>query len=404
MKLIYFCSEFPGISHTFIQREVETLRESGFEISTVSVNPPRYPEKMRASDKHLATETVYLKQTPLNKTLLTLVLLALQMPIRIIRMAWASTFLAMLKGPRSLKKALGYFVEAALLVHVAQQRNARHIHVHFANPAATVALIASRCGAVAYSLSIHGPDVFYNVDSNMLREKLAGATFIRCISHYCRSQLCRLMPHRDWSKLHIVRCGIDPENFSPRPVPGNDIFKLLCLGRLTANKGQHVLIDACIRLKEAALPFQLTFAGDGEDRSFLEHHASALGLTTVVHFTGAVDQDRVKALYESADIFVLPSFAEGLPVVLMEAMAMEIPVISTCITGIPELVDSEKNGILIPPGNPEMLFEKIKLLMHQPGLRRSLGKQARNTVVAEYDLADNCRRLADIFKRELSIK
>ena len=404
MKLIYFCSEFPGISHTFIRREVETLKDSGFVISTVSVNPPRHPEKMSAAEKQLADATVYLKQTPFRKSVLTLAWLALKMPMKTLSMAWAAASFAMFRGPRSIKKAAGYFLEAVLLVQEALRQDAHHIHVHFANPAAMVALIASHSGAVQYSLSIHGPDVFYNVDANLLGEKLAGAAFIRCISHYCRSQLCRLMPHQEWSKLHIVRCGIDTNNFSPRPAPNNPTSELLCVGRLTANKGQHVLIDACARLKEAGTPFHLTFAGDGEDSESLERHASTLGLTGDICFAGAVDQDRVKALYRSADIFILPSFAEGLPVVLMEAMGMELPVISTRITDIPELVDAGTNGFLTQPGNDEMLFDQIQLLIQRPELRAQLGMQARNTVTTDYNLAENCRRLAEIFREELEKK
>ena len=404
MKLIYFCSELPGISHTFILREIETLRKSGFVISAVSVNPPRHLEKMHGSEKALAAETVYLKQMPLRRIVFSLARLTVRMPVRIIRMAWAAVSLALLGSPRNLKLWLGYFVEALLLVQVALQRNTRHIHVHFANPAATIALIASKSGIVSYSLSVHGPDVFYNVDSNLLRQKLAAATFVRCISHYCKSQLCRLLPYRNWSKLHIARLGIDPEIYSASPAPKNHIPELLCVGRLTANKGQHILIEACARLKAALIPFHLTFAGGGEDRGSLKRLASDLGLAADTTFTGAVGRDRVKALYETTDIFVLPSFAEGLPVVLMEAMAMGIPVISTRITGIPELVDSEANGFLVPPGDVDVLFEKLKLLLKQPELCERFGKQARDTVTADYNLADNCRLLAEIFKAELENK
>lgn len=295
-------------------------------------------------------------------------------------------------------------MEAVLLVDMARKQNVRHVHVHFANPAATVALIASRSGAFQYSISIHGPDVFYNIETTLLTEKIAAASFVRCISHYCKSQLCRLIPFADWSKLGIVRCGINPEVFRPRPVPNNKIPQLLCVGRLTRNKGQHILVDACARLKKAAIPFHLTFVGDGEDRESLQRQVSISGLEKEITFTGALGQDQVRAMYTTADIFILPSFAEGVPVVLMEAMAMEIPVISTRITGIPELIDSGKDGILVTPGNPEELFKKIKFLMEESLLRSRLGKQAREKVMADYDLAANCKALVNLFREKLALE
>lgn len=401
MKLIYLCSELPGISHTFVLREIETLRQSDFEISTVSVNPPRHLHRMTPPEKQLAAETLYLKKTSFKKLLQVLFTMGMTSPGKMMRMAQAALSFYMLKGQKNIKTNLGYFLEAVILVDMALRRKTRHIHVHFANPAATVALIASQSGAVEYSLSIHGPDVFYDVGANLLREKVSGAIFVRCISHYCRSQLCRLTRYHEWSKLSIVRCGIDLDVFSPRPFPSNSPPNLLCVGRLTANKGQHVLIEACALLKKNGVAFHLTFVGDGEDRDSLEDQVKSLDLSENITFTGAMGQDRVKELYASADIFILPSFAEGVPVVLMEAMAMEIPVISTCITGIPELIESGDDGILTVPGDSMALFEKTKLLLQQPQLRIRLGRQARKKIAADYHLENNCRALSAVFRERL---
>lgn len=401
IKLIYLCSELPGISHTFIQREIETLRQSGFEISTVSVNPPLHLHRMTPPEKQLAAETLYLKKTSGKKLKKVLLMTGMTSPLKMMRMARAAFSLAMLKGHKNIKTALGYFLEAVLLVDMALRRQTRHIHVHFANPAATVALIASYSGAIEYSLSVHGPDVFFDVGTNLLREKVTRAAFVRCISHYCKSQLCRLTRYNDWSKFSIVRCGINPDVFPPRPFPSNNPPNLLCVGRLTANKGQHILIEACALLKKDGVAFHLTFAGDGEDRNSLETQVKSLGLSENTSFTGAMGQDSVKELYASADIFILPSFAEGVPVVLMEAMAMEIPVISTCITGIPELIDSGDDGFLTVPGDSKALFEKIKLLIRQPELRIRLGRQARKKITADYHLENNCRTLSAVFRERL---
>jgi colanic acid/amylovoran biosynthesis glycosyltransferase len=400
-KLIYFCSEFPGISHTFIFREIEMLIENGFEILTASVNLPHHLEKMSGREQTLSAQTVYLKKAPFSEIARAIFVGFFRSPLKMVAMAHGAVTLTLIKGPKSLKKALGYFIEAVLLVNAAQKQKVRHVHVHFANPAATVALIASRSGAFQYSLSIHGPDVFYNTETNLLTEKVVEATFVRCISHYCRSQLCRLIPFEDWPKLTIVRCGVDPGVFTPRPVPGNKIPQLLCVGRLTRNKGQHILIEACTRLKDSATPFHVTFVGDGEDRASLERQVSISGLEKEVTFTGAMGQDGVKAIYRTADLFILPSFAEGVPVVLMEAMAMEIPVISTCINGIPELIDSGDNGILVSPGDAEALFLKIKLLIEEPLLRARMGQQARRKVEEAYNLSTNCNQLVSLFEQVL---
>ena len=215
----------------------------------------------------------------------------------------------------------------------------KHLHVHFANPAATVALIATKFGELEYSLSVHGPDEFYDVRQNSLREKIEAAVFVRCIGYYCRSQLMRLSPMDQWGKFHIVRCGIFKDEFAKRATSDRPLRKLLCVGRLCPSKGQAVLIEAAQRLRAKRLDFHLTLLGGGEDLEAIRAMVERLNLGEYISVAGPVGHSRVKEELEACDLFVLPSFAEGIPVALMEAMASGIPVLSTDLMGIPELVE-----------------------------------------------------------------
>jgi glycosyltransferase involved in cell wall biosynthesis len=277
----------------------------------------------------------------------------------------------------------------------------RHVHVHLANAAVTVAIIASGWGEASCSMSVHGPDVFSDVTTNLLSEKVVAARFVRCISHFCRSQLMRLVPVDEWRKLHIVRCGVDVSDYTPRPEPRNETSELLCVGRLVPAKGQHILVEACKELRDRGVSFHLTFVGDGPDRGSLETRTRELGLADSITFAGAVGQDEVHAYYDRADVFVLASFAEGLPVVLMEAMAKEIPCVTTRITAIPELVVDGLNGLLVAPSDVTGLADAVEQLLRDPGLRRRFGKAARRKVLDEYDNAKNCPAMGELFDQVL---
>jgi len=303
------------------------------------------------------------------------------------------------QGSGNILKGLAYFAEAGVLVKWMQENSLDHVHVHFANPAATVAMIGAEYGTVSFSVSVHGPDVFYNVDTALLAEKVIRAKGVRCISHYCRSQLMRLIPHGLWSKLDIVRCGIDGERFAPRPDPCNKIPEILCVGRLVPAKGQHILLSACGILRKRGLDFHLTFVGDGDDRNSLESLAVELEIPGKVTFTGAVGQDQVASYYDRADLFAIASFAEGVPVVLMEAMAKEIASLSTRITGIPELINHGQNGILTTPSDTCDLADNLQRLLEDRHMRETLGKNGRKQVLEKYDLSANCREMADFFKK-----
>lgn len=395
-RIAYLSNPYPAISHTFIYREIESLRKEGFNIATVSVSQTPDKEKMTLAEQQEAEKTLVLKNTAPLKIVSALLSLSLHSPKGFVKMALhALTFCV--RGPKNPIKAGGYLAEAIILLAWLKENEITHIHEHFANPTAFVAMLCKSYGGVSYSLSIHGPDIFSRVDSSMLAEKVKDAVFIRCISHYCKSQIMQITPHHLWKNFHIVRCGVDPDVFHERNLPGNEVPRILCVGRLCPAKGQHILLTACAALTRHGYSFKMVFVGDGEERSSLERLTFSLGLEEYVQFTGVLGQEEVRKEYSQADLFVLPSFAEGVPVVLMEAMAMKIPVLSTRITGIPELIEHGTDGLLATPGDVDDLVEQLSRLLQDSQLRCRLGNSGRNKVVTTYNQQQNNGELAAIF-------
>jgi glycosyltransferase involved in cell wall biosynthesis len=296
-----------------------------------------------------------------------------------------------------------YFAEAIVVGRWMLRNGLQHLHVHFAVNTATVALIATRVFPISYSISVHGPNEFYGVKQYRLEEKVAGAAFLVAIGQFCRSQLMRLSSPDHWPKIHIVPLGVDPSAFPPRrpPAPAGGEANILCVGRLVPEKGQLVLVTAMAKLQARGVRARLHFAGDGPSRGPLEALARSLGVTRAVTFHGSINQDRLKGLLAIADVFVLPSFAEGIPVALMEAMSMEIPCVSTFVAGIPELIESGTDGLLVPPSDADLLADAIERLIADENRRMAIGRAGRQKVMAKYNLEPNVRRLGGVFEQHL---
>jgi len=402
-RVAYLANPYPAISHTFIFREIQSLRQSGLEVFPVSIDRSKDLNKMTPEEQHEAEGVKVLKDVQFWEAMLALFRVFIRSPIGFSRMLHM-TIKLIWHGPKSAVKAFGYLAETILFLDWIEEKDIDHIHEHFANPTAFIAMLANRYKNWGYSISVHGPDVFYQVDESMLTEKIKRARFVRCISHYCRSQLWRLVPVNMWKKFHIVHCGVNPEVFRPVERVENAVPQILCVGRLTSAKGQHILLDALHLVKEQGHKFRLTFVGDGEDRQSLENKVNELNLSEEVRLTGALGQERVMDHYRSADLFVLPSFAEGVPVVLMEAMAQEIPVISTRITGIPELIEHEKTGLLVTPGNTGELAEAIVRVLEDSSLGEKLGTEGRKAVLSEFNQSENYQYLHCLFEKYGDIK
>jgi glycosyltransferase involved in cell wall biosynthesis len=236
-----------------------------------------------------------------------------------------------------------------------------------------------------------------------LAAKVERADFVVCISHFGRSQLMALVSEQHWGKISIVHCGVDPTAFSPAPREADgDATEILCVGRLVPVKGQALVIEAVSALSKRAIDARATIVGAGPTRDRLEALAADLGVSDRIVFTGAVGQDRIRELYAAADVFCLPSFAEGVPVVLMEAMAMEVPVVTSRIMGIPELVEDGVSGLLVTPGDEGELVAALERLARDPAERRRLGVAGREKIVADYALDASVERLERLFAAHLA--
>jgi colanic acid/amylovoran biosynthesis glycosyltransferase len=262
------------------------------------------------------------------------------------------------------------------------------------NVGADVAMLAGALGdriepgrGWGFSLTLHGPDELFDVRHFRLATKAQRAAFVVCISDFTRSQLMAICPPETWPKLHVVHVGIPLRRFARRQGQTQEKpTRLLFVGRLVAQKGQAVLLEAVELLTERGRDVELVLAGDGPMRATLEQLAERMGTAARISFLGAVGQEEIPALYEDASIFCLPSFAEGLPTVLMEALAMELPVISTRINGAPELVRDGETGLLVTPGRADEMAAAIARLIDDPSLAAQLARRGKDVVIREFDV------------------
>jgi glycosyltransferase involved in cell wall biosynthesis len=278
----------------------------------------------------------------------------------------------------------------------------RHIHAHHANVASDVALLAASLGGEGWSWSftLHGPAELFAVAENRLPQKAELARFVICISDYARSQLMGMVGTEHWDKMRVVHCAVDLTRF--RPVdrrPRAEVLQIVNVGRAVPEKGQAVLIQALAELARRGVEARLTVVGDGPQLAELRELADHLGLAGSVEFTGAVGQGEIVTYYERADVFAMPSFAEGVPVVLMEAMATGLPVVSTRITGIPELIDDGESGFLVRPGRADELASALERVLGATAEERAeMGRAGRAKVEAEFAVEPVAQQLLDTFR------
>jgi glycosyltransferase involved in cell wall biosynthesis len=395
-RVAYLSAEYPKVSHTFIMREIDALRRRGLEVDTFTVRrtPPGglLSEADRAADRE------------------TFAILPAR-PARLVRAhaRWLGRHPA--RYLATLRLALGhassgrgnplwrlfYFAEAALLADELRRRRIDHVHAHFVNVASAVAMLATvlRGPAATWSLTMHGPLEFDDVRLHAIPDKVRRAHFVACISDYCRAQLMRQVEPEHWERLHVVRCGVRPTDYDA-PSRAADLaagLHIVSVGRLAPMKGFGVLLEALTEVDGS----RLTLVGDGPERAALEATARRLGLTGRVRFTGALGAGAVTDLLHQADVFCLPSFAEGVPVVLMEAMAARVPVVTTAIMGIPELVADGEAGRLVPPGRPAPLAAALRELAGDPAARARMGANGRAAIEAGFDVDRSAAALARLF-------
>lgn len=395
MRIGYLTNHYPRATDTFIQREVAALRKRGFDIRTFSVR--RSGSEHDVSPEVIAEkrQTRYLLPVSPLWLICANVLAFGRAPLRylaVLRLAMTTRR----PGLRGLALQLAYFQEAVVLSLELSRQGITHLHNHGGDNSGSVTLLASALARIRYSITVHGPHIFFDPTHWALREKLRLARFIACISHYCRSQLMLFSDQADWERLKIVHCGIDLERYQYAEVRSR-ARQLFYAGRLAAEKGLPVLFESLRILLARGYEFQLTLAGDGVARGALEELARQLGIQQHVIFAGYLAQEQVLDCLRQSDIFILPSFAEGVPVSLMEAMACGVPVLSTYVGGIAELVENEHTGLLVPAGDSAALSEAIVRYLDDFELRQRVSRLARQKVVAGYNLHTEVERLAQLF-------
>jgi glycosyltransferase involved in cell wall biosynthesis len=403
-RVAYLTGRYPAVSHTFITREVLALRGRGWEVPTFSIWRTPEDQLLSTTDRDEAARTHVLLPATQRTVAEAQRAAAAASPAAYAQLAREALTLGR-PGARGRMVAGSWVLEAATLWHACAQRETTHIHAHLNGTAPAVAMLAARLGNAieggrrwTWSNTVHGPTEFYDVVGEALPAKVRDATFTVCISDFARSQLMAFVEEQHWDKLHVVHCGVDPRGFTPVDRGGREgPLRLLSVGRLTQIKGQAVMLDAVARLKERGVDVHLEVVGDGPRRDALERITADLGVDDRTTFAGAIGQDRIREWYDRADAFVLSSFAEGIPVVLMEAMACELPVVAPGIMGIRELVEDGQSGRVVRPGRTDELAAALEDLT-DAAVRRRLGAAAREKVLAEFEIGRSAEQLAELFE------
>ena len=355
-RLAYLTTAYPNVSHTFIRREILELERIGYSVLRVAIRAGE--AVVDPVDKAEADRTLHLLDQPRSW-----LFEAIFNGLLIARARFFSALRAVYRlskaSDRGLPRHLAYLLEAlALLTHF-QRNDVGHIHVHFGTNSAAVAMLVSLMGGPTFSMTVHGPDEFDAAIGFSLGEKLRAAQFTVAISNYCASQLRRWVPYNEWQKIHVIRCAVDSAWFEfARPVDP-DSTTIVSVGRLSAQKGQMLLVSALSRAIESGFEGSLILVGDGEMRAAIDAQIESLGLTSRVTIAGWCTAKQVREYLLGARALILPSFAEGLPVVIMESMALERPALATYIAGIPELVQPNINGWMVAAGSEDELVEAL---------------------------------------------
>ncbi|MBT3378287.1 MAG: glycosyltransferase [Lentisphaerae bacterium] len=386
MEVAYLVSEYPARSHTFIRREIAQLRQRGAKIHIFSVRSTPAEGLLTDIDRAAFDETW--KVLPVNPFRLVGDHLAafVSAPgkyLRTLSQAWRHR----LPGIREGLWSLFYFAEAIRLARELERRQLKHLHVHFANAGATVGFLAAGFAGLSWSMNLHGACDFEFPAGPLLGEKLRSVTFSNCSSHFVRAQALRTIPPEHWDKLFVSRCGIELETM-PNPVArqddGSRLLRVISVGRLSSEKGQLGLIKAFALARGRGMEAELVLVGDGPDRGLVESEIAAHHLQDCCHLRGSLAEQDCLAEIAQGDIFALPSLMEGVPLVLMEAMVLNVPVIAPRIAGIPELVEDGVSGVLYDPADWEGLAQALADLAADIEKRKELTVAAQHKVLAEF--------------------
>lgn len=399
MQIAYLINQYPAISHSFIRREILALEQLGFEVMRIA---------LRGWDRELADEedrvererTRYVLRAHPTMLLLAVARMLLERPVRLVRalaMAWRMSR----TSERPLHVHLAYIAEACRIEPWLRTAGVKHLHAHFGTNSAEVAMLVHILGGPRWSFTAHGIETFDNPRLVGLTEKVLRCAFVVAVSSYGRAQIYRSVKPQYWQKVHLVHCGLDPIFHAVPAIVGALPRRIVCVGRLSPEKGHVLLLEAARRLAAQGVDFRLILAGDGELRDEIETQIAQHKLTDKVQITGWISGQQVRDEILAARALVLPSFGEGMPVVIMEAMALRRPVIATFVAGIPELVRPGEDGWLVPAGDVAALVDAMRTCLEaSPDVITRMGQAARERVLVRHDVNTEVAKLQRLFLDE----
>jgi glycosyltransferase involved in cell wall biosynthesis len=403
-RIAYFVNQYPKVSHSFIRREILALERLGFEVERIALRGWD-GELVDEEDRRERSRTRYVLKAGLSALLLALLRTLLLAPGRFVA-ALALALRMARRAERPLPYHLACLAEACVMLPWLRSFGATHVHAHFGTNSTEVVMLAHALGGPAYSFTVHGPEEFDKPQFLGIAEKVRRAAFVVAISSYGRSQLYRWVEYAQRPKVKVVHCGLESAFYDVAAGPSAALPRFVCVGRLCADKGQLLLIEAANRMARKGIEFELVLAGDGELRAQLQSLIEQFGLSGRVRLTGWISSSQVREEILAARGLVLPSFAEGLPVVIMEAMALRRPVLTTYVGGIPELVLPGKNGWLFPAGSVDELTAALEDCLSKPlDELREMGEAAHLRAVERHSVDTEAAKLAELFRqsREASL-
>ncbi len=403
-RIAFVMSRFPHLPETFILREMVELEDQGWEVTPY----PLIRQKQTIAHRDAIGWEEKSRFTPFFS--LSLILANLQVlathPVLYLRL-WTQVVWENRGCLEFLIRALVLFPKAVLMARKMLDDDIDHIHAHYATHPALVAWIVHHLTGIRYSLTVHAHDIF--VEHSMLATKLRDSSFVVAISEFNRNYLSEVLG--DWvrEKIHVIHCGITPNAYSRRSdtTAAKDLFNMVSVGSLQQYKGHGILLRACAILKERDISLRCLIIGEGEERLSLERLITELGLSDEVELCGAKTQETVARMLPMADCFVQPSVVtasrkmEGIPVAIMEALACELPVVATAISGIPELIRDGETGYLVPPNEPGALADAIENVHADQRAARKVAQRGRALVLSEFDVRDNVRLLATFLDKTI---
>lgn len=397
MRIAYFINQYPKVSHSFIRREILALERQGIEVQRIALRG--WDGELQDNDDIAErSKTRYVLEDGVKGLLKPLLEVLRAQPRRFFSALWLALGMGR-RADRSWPYHLIYLAEACRVVQWLQAFGAEHVHAHFGTNSTEVVMLANALGGPHYSFTVHGPEEFDKPQFLHIGEKVRRAAFVAAVSSYGRSQLYRWVAHAHWDKVKVVHCGLEAAFHAGPPVPVPAVPRLVCVGRLCEQKGQLLLLEAAQKLAAQGTTFELVLAGDGEMRAELETLIARYGLQGQVRITGWISSGQVREELLAARALVLPSFAEGLPVVIMEAMALRRPVLTTYVAGIPELVRPGENGWLFPAGAVEELAAAMADCLGQPDeVLQRMGDAAHQRVLERHDIDTEAAKLASYFR------